>query len=216
MNRISAMVAMGILLGGAAGCAGRQKAQSVPPVLVPPRIDLKLHELIGVVQFASESRGELSPLVTRKFTESARRDQGIVRILELPSETETLRSVGHAGWNSDAFRAIGQEYGVQTILAGTVTVSKVKPNVKVSATLRSGRVSALVDVTLEVQMIETATGATIWNRSASATRSIGHVSVFGGRNVVFDAEDPERAYGDLVDFLVEQVTTDFHATWERQ
>jgi hypothetical protein len=76
-------------------------------------------------------------------------------------------------------------------------------------------VSAQVDATLDVQMIETATGASLWSGSGRATRTLGNVGVFGGRDFAFDAADPERAYGDLVDALVEQATRDFHATWER-
>jgi hypothetical protein len=65
-------------------------------------------------------------------------------------------------------------------------------------------------------MIESASGASIWSASARASDSVGHVSVFRGGNVVFDAQDPERAYGELIDNLVSRATHDFHVTWERR
>jgi hypothetical protein len=40
--------------------------------------------------------------------------------------------------------------------------------------------------------------------------------VFGGGDFAFDADDPERAYGSLVDALVAHVTRDFRSTWRQQ
>jgi hypothetical protein len=99
---------------------------------------------------------------------------------------------------------------------GTLTISKVKPAVSVAGMFRSGQVTANVDAVLEVQMIETETGASIWSRSASATRTLGGVSVFGGNNYAFDAADPDAAYGEMVDSLVSQVVSDFQGSWQLQ
>jgi len=74
-------------------------------------------------------------------------------------------------------------------------------------------VTANVAATLEVQMIEVESGASVWSRSASATRTLGHVSVLGGKDFVFDAADPEAAYGELVDALVAQVAQDLQGRW---
>ncbi len=76
--------------------------------------------------------------------------------------------------------------------------------------------AADVDASLTVQMIEAATGASIWSRSATVTMRVGAVSVLGGRDVIFDADDPERAYGALVNALVERVTQDFRVSWVRK
>lgn len=199
------------LLGASASCNRRPPAQTV---MVPPFIDLKQHEMIGVVQFGSTSKGQLGPLATRRFTEWARRDQGLVRIVEVGSKDAALRSVGRDRWDPETIKALGEKHGVQTILAGDLTISNVRPDVRVSASLRSGEVSAMVDATLEVQMFESATGASIWSSSGRATQGVGHISVFSGKGFAFDAKNPEEAYGGLVDSLVEQVTRDFRATWE--
>ena len=99
---------------------------------------------------------------------------------------------------------------------GTLTVSKVHPTVALSAFFKSGQVNANVNAVLEVRMIETETGASIWSRSAATTRTLGQVSVFGGKEFVFDAADPEAAYGDLVDDLVNQVAQDLQGSWQLQ
>jgi hypothetical protein len=213
MKRLSFTVFALFLLVVMTGCGGRQSVQKVH---LPPRIDLQEHQLIAVVHFDSSSQGELGPLVTRRFIELARRDQGMVRIVEFNSKEDALRSVGHTEWNSDAFKAFGSKHGIKTLIAGDLTISDIKPQFQVSAMLQSGEISARIDATLAVQMIETATGASIWSRSGNASREVGHVSVIGGADFTFDAGDPEQAYGDLVDALVGQVTRDFRATWERR
>ncbi len=216
MKRIPSAVMAVVALAVMIGCAGANRAPALQPVRLPPRIDLKQHEMIGVMQFSSPSGSRLGPLATRRFTESIRRDQGLVRIVDVRPETGAARSSAPSRPDQETFKALGLKNGVNTIMTGELKVSSVRPNVQVSALMRSGQVTAQVDATLEVQMIETATGASIWSRSGSATRSVGQVSVFGGKDFSFDADDPDRAYGDLVDFLVEQVARDFHATWERR
>jgi hypothetical protein len=183
--------------------------------MVPPRIDLTQHEMIGIVEFDS-SEGELGSIATQRFTEAARRDQGLIRMVDFGSHADALNSVGKSEWNADTFKALGQEHEVRTILIGELTVSDVRPDIRISSALESGSLTAQVDATLAVRLVETSSGASIWSRSASATYSVGHVSLFGGGEIAFDASDPERAYGGLVDTLVQQVTRDFQASWVRQ
>ena len=192
-----------------AGCAARQT------VMVPPRIDLTQHEMIGVIDFKTTQKGELGPLVTRRFTEAARQDQGLVRIVGFGSEKEVLRSIDGERLSQEVLQALGRERGVRTILIGELVVSDIRPDLRLTSGLRSGSLSAKVDATLAVELIETATGASIWSSSARATRSVGHISVFKGGEFAFDAEDPEQAYGGLVDSLVAAVTRDFRATWQQ-
>jgi hypothetical protein len=215
MKRMAGVLMAVVALAMLQGCAGGQRAPVVQPVWVAPRIDLKQHEMIGIVEFTSNSKGKLGPMATRRFTESARRDQGVVRIVDVRPGAEVARSGGQIRWTPEMYKTVGRENNAQTLLIGQLKISSVKPGIQVSSLLRSGNVSAQVDATLEVQMIETATGASIWNGSGSATRTLGNVGVFGGKEFAFDADDPERAYGDLVDALVEQATRDFHGSWER-
>lgn len=205
-------LSVGFLAAATLACS----AHRTVTVRVPPRIDLTQHEVIGVVDFESSAEGQLASLATRRFMESARRDQGLVRMVTLGSKDEALRSVGRDRWDPETYRALGRKHGVQTILTGELAVSDVKPDLRIAAGLRSGSLSAEVSATLAVQMVEASSGASIWSASSAATRTVGHLDVFRGKEFVFDADDPEEAYGALVDGLVEHATPDFHAHWERR
>jgi hypothetical protein len=187
----------------AGGCAPRYQI-----VTVPPRIDLTAHQIIAVVEFDSSSEGELGPLATRRFTELARADQGLVRMMNVDIDTNQRTQAG--------YRELGERHDARTILVGSLEVSDIRPNLSISDTLRSGSLTANVDATLTVDLIETATGASIWSSSARTRTTVGHISVFDGRHFTFDAEDPEQAYGDLIDALVSRVTSDFRSTRVRQ
>lgn len=186
-------------------------------VMVPPRIDLTQHEIIGIIQFESDSKGELAPLTTRKFTEAIRRDQEMIRIIDLGTEAEVLKEIGHDRLNKAAFQEIGEKYEVATVFAGELLVSDVRPDISIALIFTAGMsVSAEVDATLDVQMVETETGASLWNASVTKTEEIGNVNIWEGGVFVFDAEDPEKAYGKLVHALVEDASQDFRVTWRRE
>jgi hypothetical protein len=216
MRRAAIVCVIVILALGALHCGGGRKSTPTTTVMVPPRIDLEPHQTIGVIEFDSASRGELAPLATTRFTESARRDQGLVRMIDLGSRADALRGVGRTTWDPETFKALGEKHGIRTIIAGEITISDVKPDISIASSLRSGSVTAEVDATLAVEMIETETGASIWNASARARDSVGHVSLLSGGHVTFDADDPERVYGGLIDALVTQATTDFQVSWVRR
>jgi len=201
------------VLVGILGCSHRPPVQTV---MVPPRFDLTPHQMIGVMEFDCDAKGKLASLATRRFTEMARRDQGMLRMMDLGTSRKALRAAGQAAWSPASYKAVGAANDVQTIFTGTLSISSVRPDISLAGALRSGHVSARVDAELVVQLVETGTGASLWSGSARASGSLGHISVFRGGEFVFDAEDPDRAYGGLVDALVEQVTRDFRATWVRR
>jgi hypothetical protein len=185
-------------------------------VMVPPRIDLSEYQVLGIIEFTTEKGGELAPLATRKFMEAARKDQGVIRIIELGTEEEVLAKINHTKLDQAAYQEIGDVFNVNTVIVGQLTVSDVIPDISIAPVFGNMRFTAKVNASLAAQMIETGSGATIWNRSGSATEQVGDVSIWGMREFAFDAEDPERAYGKLIDALVNKVARDFQVTWERQ
>lgn len=185
-------------------------------VMVPPRIDLAEHEVLGVIEIQSSARGELGSITTRKLIEAVRRDQGMVRIVRLGTERQVLGELGQRRLDETAFRKLGESRELKTLLVGELTISDVRPNISISPGFESASITGEVDATLSVEMVETATGASLWSASASQTETVGHISVLGGRNFVFDAPDPERAYGKLVNSLVAVVARDFQVSWVRQ
>lgn len=208
MMRILGAIIAVALSAAVSGCG--------PRVRVPPRIDLKQHEVIGVIDFDCPSEGELGYFATGRFIEAARRDQGIVRVVRLGSPAEVLESVGHSQLDQAAFQALGEKHGVQTIITGDLIISDVRPSVRVMQSLTRVGISADVHAGLTVQMVETAGGASIWSRSADCTQQIAVASFSSNKDVVFGVNDPEESYGRLVDSLVYAVTPEFRATWVRQ
>ena len=208
MKRCLGITIFAVLIIIGIGCGSK--------VMVPPRIDLREHEVIGIINFTFSSRGNLGDFATRKFTEAARQDQGLVRIIPLGSESEILKTIGYEQLNQAAIKAIGEDQNLKTILTGELVVSDIRPNIQITPGLGFLSISAEVDATLSVQMFETSTGASLWSSSASDTRTVGNISIFGGKNFAFDAKDPEKAYGNLINSLVTQVTRDFRVSWRRK
>ena len=101
MKQTLGLVIVAVLLAATLGCG--------PKVMVLPVIDLKQHEVIGIIDFSSSSEGELGPLATRKFIEMARKDQGIVRIVELGSKADLLKEIGSDRLDQAAFNALGDD-----------------------------------------------------------------------------------------------------------
>jgi hypothetical protein len=215
MNAFSSRLSViTLLLVVTFGCGG--VARQYRTVQIPPRVDLRQHEMIGLIEFDSKEESELASLTSKRFVDMARRDQGLVRMIDLGTVEDAMRAVGQESWNPETFKAIGRTMNVQTILIGELKISDPKPRVNIGAALRSGSVDAEIKVVLEVQLIETATGASLWSRTAQRGKSIGHISGGKGQPLMVGVEDPERAYADLIESLVAEVTKDFHVSWERR
>ena len=214
-TRFAAHFVLTALLLTSLHCGGGPTRQRVT-VEVPPRVQLASLERIGVVEFRSPGQDDLGRIATRRFTESARRDQGLVRMLDLGAEEELLQSVGGTHWNPATFQALGNERDVRTILVGELTYSEVRPSFRVAPDLGSGSVSMQLRATLAVQLVEAESGASIWSRSASASRSLGNLDVRDPGDVRVRAGDPESVYAALLEDLIPRVTDDFHVHWVRR
>ena len=184
-------------------------------VLIPPRLDLKNYEAVGLIQFTSNAKGNLQPFVTQKFLQSVQAAQPGIRVLELGPESAVLDSVQHSQMDIEAVKAIGQEYNLKGLITGNLNVTNVKPNLEVLTIIKSMGVSAEVQAALTVRIFETQSGATVWTRSSNDKRTVAHVSLTGDI-VNFGAEDPEEAYGELAKSLVYRITDDFWSHRERQ
>ncbi len=189
----------------AVGCGSRRK------VMVPPLVDLSEHETVGIIEFRSSNEGEIASYATEQFIEAIRRDQGLVKIIELGEEKKVLKSVGANQITATALRDIAEKYNVNSIFYGKLDISNIRPNVTLNPFVMS--VDAEVDAQLSVKMAEVVEGASIWSGSSKATAYVGNISVYGGKAFSFDAEDPDDAYGALIYELIEGVSYDFHVRW---
>ena len=201
---ISLVVAVGLL---SIACAKRSTVQ------VPPRIDLHALGTIGIVEFQSGAKGNLPAFATQRFIEALQESQPGVRVLELGHVDDLAKdngSVDHA-----TVKALGEKYDIDALIVGDLLVKEVRPNVDVVSMIKSMSVSADVDAALTARLLETGRGATVWTRATRCTRTVAHVGMGGGK-VVFDARDPDGAYGELVNALVNDITDDFRVSYVRQ
>lgn len=176
-----------------------------PQVLVAPVVDLAPHSRIGLVTLTSEgASGSLPTFATQRFAERMLRAQQGIEVLELGTVDGPV--------DAAMARRLGEQHGVRTIIVGHLVVSDVKPR----ATIFGGAsVSAEATLSLAARMLSTESGALVWSQSSRLRETLGAVSLVNGR-AVFSAQDPEEAYGEVVDQLVWNVTSDFRATWVRQ
>ena len=186
-----------------------------PKVMVPPEIDLKEYESVGLIDFSSDAEGTLGKFVTQKFLEEISLSQKGARIIELGSMGEVLKSVQRDKMDPEAVQAIGQKHNLNSIIIGDLEVSDVKPSISLSSIISHMSVKAEVEASVTVKLLETEHGATVWTDSAQDKRNVAHVSIFSGGAVHFDAKDPEEAYGDLARSLVREVTEDLRISYKR-
>ncbi len=195
--------ALALLLGlfALAGCGGSRR----PSVFVEPAMRLAPHARIGLVLFTAENaKGGLATLATQRFMEQMLAAQQGIEVLELGAVTGAV--------DAAVARRLGAQHGVKTVMVGHLTVSDIKPRVRIL-----GGLSASTEVTLALnaRLLSTESGATLWSRSSAQRETLQAVSVTNGA-AVFDAQDPAEAYGEVVNALVWNVTSDFRGSWVRQ
>ena len=187
-----------------------------PKVMVPPNVDLAVFEGVGIVDFTSNAEGNLADYVKQKFLQIVTASQPEARIIELGTEEDVLAAVAADKMGPKAIKAIAEEYGVEAVITGHLTVSDIKPKVSLSTEFPAIGFEAEIGASLAAKLIDAYDGATVWTDSAKGRAKVAQVNVFGDGGFFFDADDPAKAYGGLVDGLVEDVTYDLRVRYERQ
>lgn len=182
---------------------------------VPPRVDLYAYDLVGVVEFTTESKGALASFATQRFVEALQEAQPGVKVLELGKAEDIKRTVQRNDLSFETMRAIGEHYGVRAVVVGVLDVQDVKPRIDLQSMITSGSVSADVKAALTTRLMESTSGATMWTRSSQTSCTVAQVGM-SGKSVRFDAKDPEAAYGAMVDGLVADLTQDFRVSYVKQ
>jgi hypothetical protein len=187
-----------------------------PKVMVPPEIDLAEYESVGLIDFETDAEGTLGPFLTQKFLQEISLSQKEARIIELGSMDEVLESVQRDKLNAEAIRDIGEKHNLSALIVGNLAVSDVKPKVNISSIISHMSVRAEVEASMIVKLLETSRGATVWTGTAQQKKDVAHVSIFSPDNIMFDAKDPEQAYGELTESLIEEVTKDLRVSYKRK
>ena len=135
------------------------------------------------------------------------RSQPGARIVDLGPADRILGGPGVP--SPEALAEIGRRYNVDAILAGTLDLSKVRPRVDLGGLL-FGSIQASVDVDafMSARLMDTHDGTTFWMDSARVRMDLANLNVLKSGEVLFDARDPERAYGRLIRELVLRTTRD--------
>jgi hypothetical protein len=205
-RRHAAMVAAGVALSSCASQLAR----------VPPRVDLGNYDRVALVTFAAnDSKHSLGQLATQRFAEEVLASQTGFELLELgPADSSVARLLAE-GDAPAAAQELGRAKHVPAVFFGQLAVSNAKPRGSVAAG-GSVNVGATVSGELNVRLLSTSTGGTLWRSSGAASQSVGQLAMSGGRLPTISASDPNAAYANMVDEMVVQVTRDFRPTWVKQ
>lgn len=185
---------------------------SCTKVIVPPAVDLKQHQTIGIIKFKCSEPGNLDAFVTQRLIQEITKDQKSIEIIELGKESDVLNAIQQSVMSPDAYKIIGSKYNVKTIILGEIEISDIKLDISIAPGFSYVGARGIVEASLIVKMIETTNGVTVWTGSARDKREVGSISIIGGK-FMFDAQDPERSYGSLAEALVKKATKDFKKTW---
>ncbi len=189
-----------LLLLSPLACGG-SRAPARQHVLDPPRLDLRPYGQVGLVLFTVEgAKGSLNELATQRFSEYLLAAQPGVEVLELG-----------AADSAAAAEAMGAVRGVPVVFFGHLKISKVTPSGGLHG-LNLPHLEATVSAELSVGLFSTKSGGTLWRSSGTASEKVGGLALVGGEPY-FAAKDPNKAYAQLVDNLVNYVTYDLRSTW---
>lgn len=185
-------------------------------VTIPPKVDLKAHNTIGMISFSVTGKEGLQQGITESFIARAQAAQPGVRIVELGTEEQVLQSAGCKSLDFKCMNAIGEKFGVASLMTGVMEVSQVKPKLQVSPNLTSVSAQAYITGSLVTKLRETKTGATVWTSSGSGKWSLANVSVANKNPVNFGISDVPEKYRKMMWDLTYWVTEDLRPTYEKR
>src|SRR5258708_351464 len=200
--RVLRVVVAPLIILGVAACGSHRPLRQ--RVLLPPTLNLVPYRNIGLFEFSVENaKGNLHEFATRRFEEYVLAAQTGIEVQEFKSAD-----------SSRIFASGADSSGVPVVFFGHLKISNVKPHGGLTAGF-APVLRATVTVDLSVWLVNTRTGGVMWRRSSSSTAEVGGLS-FIGSIPSFSAQDPNDAYGRLVNQLVYNVTYDVRSTWVDQ
>ncbi len=185
-------------------------------VTVPPRVDLGGYGTLGIVEFAANADRAIGAHATRRFEEQVQAAQPGTRFIELGSREEVLAAVGAKQLDVDAFKRIGEKYGVGAIFLGEIAYSEPKADLQiVDLAALEGGVHAEMRGDISSRLVETKTGASVWSNSAWVKKQIGSLRVSAESGVSADLSR-SNPRDEMVSALVYRLTDDFRPGTVRQ
>jgi hypothetical protein len=183
---------------------------------VPPHMVLGGYDRIALVAFSADrSKESLGQLATQRFAEEVLASQTGFELLELGRADSAVARLLAEGDAPAAAQELGRERHIPAVFFGQLAVSDAKPRGSVSMG-GDVNVGATVSAELNVRLLSTSTGGTLWRSSGAASQTVGQIAMYAGRLPSISASDPNAAYANMVDQVVAQVTRDFRPTWVKQ
>jgi hypothetical protein len=186
-------------------------------VPVPPRVDLQGFGTLGLVEFSSNATPSINAQTTREFGTHIHAAQPGTRIVKLGSRETLLAAVGRRELDAQALRKIGEKYGVEAIFVGSLSYSEPKTEVKITDVSKlEGGVRVELRGDINIELMETRSGASMWSSSAWARRQLGRVSVSAEQGVSGGMRGSSNPREEMVPSLVYHLTEDFRPSSVRQ
>ena len=196
-----------------------------------PEMALDKYQRVGVINFSSESKGNLNEIMTQEFLNDVRKASKKTQIIELGDESKILESTQQTELNAVVINAIGKKNNLDAIITGHIVINEIRPQIKSIRNVagkndvagnalrfkpdnipttgyRTMRAKFDVDASLSVSLIETTTVRTVWTGSAREEKTMTPVNMYAGKNttgVFFDKKDPKDAYGGLTKALSQDI-----------
>ena len=183
-------------------------------VEIPPQIDLSTMGTIGVVSFDVQSDNKLPGDLTLKVIQHMQSAQPGVPILELGNQRNVLREIGYDSLDTEAVKAIGKKYGVDTLLSGTLEVTQSHPDVKFGQDMTSMSASSYIRGNFNARLRQTRNGATLWSNGAHGKWKLAGIDLSTGSIPSLDVSNAEDKYKKMLQELARVGTADFRSTYE--
>ncbi len=194
-----------------AGCSSAPKREAVR---VPPRMDLSRLGTLGLVDFVAPGEEDLGARASREFVAAIQSAQPGTPVLELGSQERLLAQLRRESLDHDAVRALGEKYRVDALIVGSLDSQRVSPKVAFDSTVAFATASAELEGALDVKILDTRTGATVWSAATRAKAEIAGVQVSDRGIASTGTHSPDDARDRLLRRLVKKATPDFWAHWE--
>ena len=209
IRKMMRIVIVLLLAATLTACGGKKVT-----VEIPPQIDLTTMGTIGVVSFDVQSDDKLPGDLTLKVIQYMQSAQPGVPILELGNQRNVLREVGYDALDTEAVKAIGKKYGVDTLLSGTLEVTQSHPDVKFGQDMASMSASSYIRGNFNARLRQTRSGATLWSNGATGKWKLAGIDLSTGSIPSLDMSNAEDKYKKMLQDLARVGTADFRSTYE--
>jgi len=189
---------------GIPGCSGSRYVT----VRVPPEVDLRSYQAVGVIEFGSNADATLNRYATQRFQSSVQSAQPGTRLVELGTAESVLAAIGARQLDADAIKKIGTRFGVAAVFDGNIKFSEPKVNVRGITDLATAQGGARAQMRGDMfaRLVETRTAASVWSNSSWATKQLGGVHVSGDGSIAGSVRT-SNPREDMVPDLVREVLT---------